>query len=38
LAGADELQKQPAAIIDYGSMMYLAMQRAKTAREALQVT
>jgi len=35
--GREELQHQPAAIIDYGSMMYLAMQRAKTAREALQV-
>ncbi|MGA2823324.1 MAG: C69 family dipeptidase, partial [Bacteroidales bacterium] len=35
--GRDELQHQSGAIIDYGSMMYLAMQRAKTAREALQV-
>jgi dipeptidase len=35
--GRDELQHQTGAIIDYGSMMYLAMQRAKTAREALQV-
>jgi dipeptidase len=35
--GRDELQHQEGAIIDYGSMMYLAMQRAKTAREAIQV-
>jgi len=35
--GREELQHQKGAIIDYGSMMYLAMQRAKTAREALQV-
>ena len=35
--GREELQHQAGAIIDYGSMMYLAMQRAKTAREALQV-
>ncbi|HZX62514.1 MAG TPA: C69 family dipeptidase, partial [Bacteroidales bacterium] len=35
--GREELWHQPAAIIDYGSMMYLAMQRAKTAREAIQV-
>jgi len=35
--GREELQTQKTAIIDYGSMMYLAMQRAKTAREAIQV-
>ncbi|MCX6244933.1 MAG: C69 family dipeptidase [Bacteroidetes bacterium] len=35
--GREELFHQPTAIVDYGSMMYLAMQRAKTAREALQV-
>ena len=35
--GREELQHQAGAIIDYGSMMYLAMQRAKTAREALQI-
>jgi dipeptidase len=35
--GRDELQHQSKAIVDYGSMMYLAMQRAKTAREAIQV-
>jgi dipeptidase len=34
--GRDELQK-PNGIIDYGSMMYIALQRAKTAREAIQV-
>ena len=33
--GRDELQHQPQAIVDYGSMMYLAMQRARTAREAI---
>ena len=35
--GREELQSQKTAIVDYGSMMYLAMQRAKTAREAIQV-
>lgn len=27
----------PAGIIDYGSLMYIALERAKTAREAIQV-
>ena len=31
--GRDELQHQEGAILDYGSMMYFALQRAKTARE-----
>lgn len=35
--GREELQHQKGAVVDYGSMMYLAMQRAKTAREAIQV-
>ena len=35
--GRDELQHQKDAIVDYGSMMYMAMQRAKTAREAIKV-
>jgi dipeptidase len=35
--GLESLQKQPGAIMDYGSMMYLALQRAKTAREAIKV-
>ncbi len=35
--GREELWHQPTAIVDYGSMMYLAMQRASTAREAIQV-
>ena len=35
--GRSELGSQPDAIIDYGSMMYLALQRSKTAREALKV-
>jgi dipeptidase len=35
--GRPELKKQPGAIMDYGSLMYIALQRAKTAREAIQV-
>jgi dipeptidase len=34
--GRPEL-RDPEAIVDYGSLMYLAMQRAKTAREAIEV-
>lgn len=34
--GRTEL-KDSNAVIDYGSLMYLALQRAKTAREAIQV-
>ncbi len=35
--GRSELGKQAGAIIDYGSLMWLALQRAKTAREAIEV-
>jgi dipeptidase len=35
--GREELFHQEGAVIDYGSMMYMAMQRAKTAREAIKV-
>ena len=34
--GREELWHQPSAIMDYGSMMYIALQRSKTAREALK--
>ncbi len=35
--GKAELQHQPDAIVDYGSLIYLGLQRAKTAREAIKV-
>jgi dipeptidase len=35
--GREELFHQPDAIIDYGSMMYISIQRAKTAREAIKI-
>jgi dipeptidase len=35
--GREELQSQPAAKMDYGSLMYIALQRSKTAREAIKV-
>ena len=35
--GREELAKQSGAVMDYGSLMYVALQRAKTAREAIQV-
>lgn len=35
--GLEELGSQPGAIIDYGSLIYIALQRARTAREAIQV-
>ena len=35
--GRPELGSQPGAIMDYGSLMYIALQRAKTAREAIKV-
>jgi len=35
--GLDSLQSQPAATIDYGSLIYIALQRSKTAREAIKV-
>lgn len=34
--GVQELASQPGAIIDYGSLIYLTLQRAKTAREAIE--
>lgn len=34
--GREELQ-DPEAIVDYGSLMYIALQRARTAREAVEV-
>lgn len=34
--GREELAK-PNGIVDYGSLMYIALERAKTAREAIQV-
>ncbi|MBZ4416154.1 dipeptidase [Myxococcus sp. RHSTA-1-4] len=34
--GREELEG-PAGIIDYGSLIYIALERAKTAREAIQV-
>lgn len=35
--GRSELGNQPGAIMDYGSLIYVTLQRAKTAREAIQV-
>jgi dipeptidase len=35
--GRNELSSQPGAIMDYGSLIYVALQRAKTAREAIKV-
>ncbi|KAF0235440.1 MAG: peptidase [Prolixibacteraceae bacterium] len=35
--GREELGKQTGAIMDYGSLIYVALQRAKTAREAIDV-
>ncbi len=35
--GREELSRQPGAIMDYGSLIYIALQRAKTAREAIKV-
>lgn len=35
--GREELGTQSSAIVDYGSLMYIALQRSKTAREALKV-
>lgn len=34
--GRSELGKQPKAIMDYGSLIYVTLQRAKTAREAIK--
>ena len=35
--GRKELASQPDALIDYGSLIYITLQRAKNAREAIQV-
>ena len=35
--GLDSLGRQPGAIIDYGSMMKIGLQRSKTAREMIKV-
>lgn len=35
--GREELGSQEGAIMDYGSLIYVTLQRAKTAREAIQV-
>jgi len=35
--GRKELHHQPDAILDYGSLIYIALQRAKTAREAIKI-
>jgi dipeptidase len=35
--GREELATQAGAIMDYGSLIYIALQRSKTAREALKV-
>ncbi len=34
--GVEALADQPGAIVDYGSLIYLTLQRSKTAREAIQ--
>lgn len=34
--GVEALAEQPGAIVDYGSLIYLALQRAQTAREAVE--
>jgi len=35
--GRSELSSQAGAIMDYGSLIYIGLQRSKTAREAIQV-
>jgi len=35
--GLDSLKSQPGAILDYGSLMRIGLQRSKTAREMIQV-
>lgn len=35
--GRKELSTQSGAIVDYGSLMYIALQRSKSAREAIRV-
>jgi dipeptidase len=35
--GRSELHHQPDAVIDYGSLIYIALQRSKNAREAIKI-
>jgi dipeptidase len=35
--GREELGKQSGAIMDYGSLIYVSLQRTKTAREAIEI-
>ena len=35
--GIAELAHQPGAIVDYGSLIYITLQRAKSARQAIQI-
>ena len=35
--GRSELHHQPDAVIDYGSLIYIALQRSKSAREAIKI-
>ncbi len=35
--GRSELGKQPGAIMDYGSLIYVALQRAESARHAIEI-
>jgi len=35
--GREELGSQPGAIVDYGTLIYFSLQRAKTAREAIRI-
>jgi len=35
--GRKELQEQPGAILDYGSLIYVTLQRARSAREAIKI-
>ena len=35
--GREDLQTQKGAVMDYGSLIYIALQRSKTAREAIRV-
>ncbi len=35
--GLDSLGSQPGAILDYGSLMHIGLQRSKTAREMIKV-
>jgi len=35
--GREELQTQKGAIVDYGALIYVSLQRSKTAREAIKI-